>query len=69
MSTKPVTCAHCGTDLSKTNADDTRLHLIEEPIPGNVVSAGMLWDLKLTEPTYFCGIGCLKQWLNRSGAK
>lgn len=67
MKTVTILCDGCGSDITTTgNSVDYRLALLNERLPlrGNMCTDMMIYP-PIKQDAYFCGVGCLKTWLNR----
>ena len=63
-----ITCDSCGHDLKEsTNSIDYRICLKSERMPScdGVVTDMMIYP-DFDEPLYFCGRGCMKEWLKEN---
>ena len=61
-----VRCDNCGSDISCSgNSIDYRLHLMNVELPpcGNSVTAMMIYP-PIKKDADFCGLGCLKSWVD-----
>lgn len=70
MRVTKITCDGCGRDLSSTgNCEDYRLALVNEQIRsrGGVVTAMAKYPA-IERDAHFCGLGCLRKWLDREVA-
>ena len=61
-----ISCDNCKVDLTTTtNSINYRLALVNQRIP---CKEGSLTDMMVYPPiqqdAHFCGLGCLKTWLN-----
>lgn len=60
-------CENCNNDISyTTNSINWRIALVNERIPscGGVVTDMMIYP-QLENDLRFCGLGCLKSWVNK----
>lgn len=62
---REVKCDNCKRDIStSTNSEDWRLALINQAIPSR---SEVVTDMMMSPPLYrdyhFCGLHCLKEWL------
>lgn len=63
-----ITCDNCMNDITQTDATPAyRIELQAKPMPH---STSFIHDLCVMPPIdremYFCGVGCLKQWVNKN---
>lgn len=67
MEYKKVTCDGCGADISATgNSIDYRLRLIAEALPSrSMCVTDMMIYPPIKQDAHFCGLGCLRTWLNK----
>ena len=65
--TTTVACDNCGRDLTVTgNAEAYRLALLNQHIPSRGGFVTCMAEYPAIEADcYFCGIGCLSEWLAR----
>jgi hypothetical protein len=66
---KKITCDNCDQDLTYTgNSVDYRLKLMDEPMsiePGiSMVTDMMRYPSLKNGSRHFCGLGCLKKWVD-----
>lgn len=62
-----ITCDGCGNDLTTTsNREDYRLALLNESVlsGGGAVTAMGAYPA-IEQNAYFCGVDCLRVWLNK----
>lgn len=62
-----ITCDACGTDLTfTTNCEDWRLVLANQSLPsrGGLVTLAAIYPA-IKRTAHFCGIQCLRQWLDK----
>lgn len=62
-----VTCDNCGNNLAvSSNCEDYRLALVNQPVPsaGGFVHS-MLAYPAIEKDAYFCGVECLRAWLDK----
>jgi hypothetical protein len=60
-------CDYCQRDLSDGGASEMRnLCLFEETMPNNTgISLGIYWEPMIPHTMHFCGLACLKKWLEK----
>lgn len=67
MKTIKITCDSCNRDLTFTsNSVDYCLHLADKRIESydGAVTDMMIFPSLKREGYHFCGVGCLKKWVN-----
>ena len=67
MITHKVTCDSCERDITtSSNSVDYRIVLMSEGIPSTGGAVTDMWiEPQFRQPLHFCGINCLKQWLDK----
>ena len=68
MGIKTVTCDSCSRDLGSTgNSVDYRLLLTSERLPllGSVCTDMMIYP-PIESPAHFCGLACLRNWVEKA---
>ena len=65
METRKVECDHCKCDLTETKGvDDYSLRLVLRTIPNTgAIHIDVLVRPPIVRNMDFCGLGCLKKWL------
>jgi len=60
-----ITCDNCEKDLSSTaGMPDFRLKLSSESLPNTSdITFAVYVSPDIDEDLYFCGLGCLKEWI------
>lgn len=66
MKKETITCDFCNKDLTSGKSCDFRIILGSQMIPviGGSCNLGFFSD-PFPETKHFCGLGCLKQWVNK----
>lgn len=63
-----VTCDYCNQNLTSTsNCIDWRIKISNDQIPccGEFVTSMMIYEPIDGGDKHFCGIGCMKKWVNK----